>query len=287
MMQENKRANRIILEVFSILLFVLMLFPIFLVLINAAKSNSQVISAPLALPDNLGQIISNVEEIFLDENLRYGSSLLASLIITVLSIVVINLVSAQAAWVLVRTKSKLAQIIFFLFVASMVIPFQIVMLPLVSWFRVLFDTLGLRLLRTYPGMILAYLGFGLPLTLFLFHGFIKGIPYELEEAARIDGCTKPQTFYIIVFPLLKPINATAMILNGIWIWNDYLLPLLVLGKGNDIQTIPLSVASYAGAFVIQWDMLLTAILLSMIPVIIVFLLAQKQIIRGMVSGSIK
>lgn len=136
-------------------------------------------------------------------------------------------------------------------------------------------------------MVLAYVGFGCSLSVFLYHGFIKSIPYELEEAAKIDGCNRFQTFYIIISPILRPIHATVMVLNGIWIWNDYLLPLLVLGKGNKIQTIPLAVANFAGAYVKQWDLILTAILMAMIPIIIFFLAAQKHIIKGMVAGSIK
>ena len=136
-------------------------------------------------------------------------------------------------------------------------------------------------------MIFAYLGFGLSLSVFMYHGFIKGIPLELEEAATIDGCSHWQIYTRIVSPLLKPIHATVMVLNGIWIWNDYLLPLLVLGKGNKVQTIPLAVATFAGAYVKQWDLILAAILLAIIPVIIFFLIAQRFIIRGIVAGSIK
>ena len=174
-----------------------------------------------------------------------------------------------------------------MFVAAMVIPFQIVMFPLISWFRAIFEVTGIRLLRSYTGIILAYVGFGLSLSVFMYHGFIKGIPYELEEAATIAGCTRPGVFYRIIIPLLTPIHATICILHGIWIWNDFLLPLLVLGRGNRIQTLPLAVANFAGAYVKQWDLILTAILLAMIPVIILFLAAQKKIISGMVSGSVK
>jgi raffinose/stachyose/melibiose transport system permease protein len=205
----------------------------------------------------------------------------------VVSLVLINLFSAQAGWVLVRTKSRISSIIFFIFVASMVIPFQIVMFPLLSWFRTVTVATGIRLLRTYQGIILAYIGFGAPLSIFMFHGFIKSIPLELEEAATIDGCKKYQIFYRIIFPILTPIQATVLVLNGIWIWNDYLLPLLVLGKGNDIMTIPLAVSNFAGAFVKQWDLILTAILMAMVPVIIFFLFAQKYIVKGMVAGAIK
>lgn len=146
---------------------------------------------------------------------------------------------------------------------------------------------GIPLLRTYQGIVLAYIGFGASLSIFMFHGFIKSIPLELEEAATIDGCHRAQIFYEIIFPILTPIQATVLVLNGIWIWNDYLLPLLVLGKGNAIMTLPLAVSNFAGAFVKQWDLILTAILLAMIPVIIFFLFAQKYIIKGMIAGSIK
>jgi raffinose/stachyose/melibiose transport system permease protein len=283
----SSKINLILLEVLTVLIFLIMLYPIFLVLINSAKDSFSITANPMSMPSNWLNIFTNMQKILFDPNIRYLESFIASVNITVFSLLGITLISAQAAWVLVRTKTKTSMFIFFLFIAAMVIPFQILMLPLVTWFRVFFQTTGIRLLKTYWGMILAYMGFGMSLSTFLYHGFIKGIPYELEEAAWIDGCTKPEIFYKIVLPLLKPITATVMILNGIWIWNDYLLPLLVLGKGERIQTMPLAVANYAGAYVKQWDLILTAILLAMIPVIIVFLLAQKQIIKGMIAGSIK
>jgi raffinose/stachyose/melibiose transport system permease protein len=286
-MKEIKRSSTIVTEIITAFIFLIFLFPIFIVILNAGKDPFSITSNPLSLPKDWFQVFRNMKIIWLDPNLRYGSSFFASIIVTVFSLLLIVLVSGQAAWVLVRTKTKLSQFIFFLFVAAMVIPFQIVMLPLVSWFRIVAKATGFQLLRTYSGMILSYVGFGLSLSLFMFHGFIKGIPYELEEAATIDGCAKWQIFYRIIFPLLKPITATVLVLNGIWIWNDYLLPLLILGKGNKIQTGPLAVANYAGAYVKQWDLILTAVLLAMIPVIILFLFLQRYIIKGMVSGSIK
>jgi raffinose/stachyose/melibiose transport system permease protein len=174
----------------------------------------------------------------------------------------------------------------------MVIPFQVVMFPLVTWFRILEVNLGLfpgpfRLLQNYPGIILAYLGFGSALSIFLFHGFIKSVPLELEEAATIDGCSKPATFFKIVFPILTPITVTVIILNSIWIWNDYLLPLLVLGSGNRIMTLPLAVANFVGSFLRRWDLILTSTLMAMLPVIIMFLFLQKFIIKGIVDGAVK
>lgn len=274
-------------ELFTFLAFLLFVFPLFMVLMNSAKTSFEVTQFPLAWPEDWSTIGRNISTIWTSPNVRYSTSFFSSVIITGLSLVLINVLSAQAAWVLVRTKTRTSALIFFVFVAAMVIPFQIVMLPLLSWFRTITSFIGIRLLRSYTGIILAYLGFGVSLSVFMFHGFIKSIPLELEEAATIDGCKRHQIFYRIIFPILTPIQATVLVLNGIWIWNDYLLPLLVLGKGNTIQTLPLAVSNFAGAFVKQWDLILTAILLAMIPVIIFFLLAQKYIVKGMIAGAIK
>lgn len=177
--------------------------------------------------------------------------------------------------------------IFLLFISGLIIPFQVVMFPLVSLFRMINETFGIQMLRTYHGMIFAYIGFGAPLAVFMFHGFIKSIPLELEEAALIDGCSKPQIFFKIIMPILKPIFVTISILNAIWIWNDFLLPSLVLGIGQNIQTIPLAIAAFAGSFVKKWDLIMTAVLMAATPIVIGFLIGQKHIIKGMVSGSIK
>lgn len=275
------------LEILTALMFLAVLFPFYIVLVSSAKTPFEITQAPLGLPQDWSNLWNNLVHIWTDPNIKYQSSFVSSLIITAGSLFLVNFLSSQAAWVLVRTKTKFSAFIFMIFVAAMVIPFQIVMLPLVSWFKTLYDWTGIKLLREFTGVFLAYLGFGVSLSIFMYHGFIKGIPLELEEAAEIDGCNKFTTFYLVVFPILKPIHATVMILNGIWIWNDYLLPLLILGKGNDLMTVPLAVSNFAGAYVKQWDLIMTAILMAMIPVVIAFLLAQKYIVRGMVAGSIK
>ena len=230
------KVGKIAAEVATLVLFIAFLFPFFLVLINSAKTAFEVTQYPLALPDDWGNIIKNTKAIWTSDNIRYPASLYSSFVITAVSLLLLNLFSSQAGWALVRTKTKTANVIFFIFVAAMVIPFQIVMFPLLSWLRNITVFSGVRLLRTYTGMILCYIGFGVSLSVFMFHGFIKSIPLELEEAATIDGCRRHEIFYKIIFPILAPIHATVMVLNGIWIWNDYLLPLLVLGKGNAIQT---------------------------------------------------
>jgi raffinose/stachyose/melibiose transport system permease protein len=193
----------------------------------------------------------------------------------------------MCAWALVRNKKKWSTVIFMAFVAAMVIPFQVVMFPLVKWFKMVGDAIGLPLLGTYHGIVFAYLGFGCSMSVFILHGFIKNIPLELEEAATIDGCSQPRTFFSVVLPLLQPTFITVLILNGIWIWNDFLLPLLILGSNGRVQTLPLAVTSFAGSYVKQWDLILTSALLAMLPIIVLFIFAQRYIIKGMVEGSIK
>jgi raffinose/stachyose/melibiose transport system permease protein len=284
---KRRKPGLILLEVFALALFLVFLFPFFIVLINSAKAPFEITQNPLSMPAEWKKLVDNVVSIWTSVNVRYSSSFLSSVIITTLSLLFLNFLSAQAAWVLVRTKTKLSNAIFIMFVAAMVIPFQIVMFPLLTWFREIYDMTGIKLLRSYSGIVLAYIGFGVSQSIFMFHGFIKSIPLELEEAAIIDGCSRAGIFYRIIFPILKPIQATVLVLNGIWIWNDYLLPLLILGKGNKVMTIPLAVSNFAGAYVKQWDLILTAILMAMVPIVIFFLIAQKSIIKGMVAGSIK
>ena len=288
MMKLNKK---ILPETIAIILFLIYMLPFMMILINAAKPTLQIIVNPLAIPEQPAQLFTNIKIVFENPNVRYPSSFVSSFIITVFSVSILVLISSMAGWALVRTKTKLSGFIFLIFVSAMVIPFQVVMFPLISWFRMIEITLGLsgpfRLLQNYPGIIFAYQGFGCSLSIFLFHGFIKSIPLELEEAACIDGCTRPATFFRIVFPMLTPISVTVVILNSIWIWNDFLLPLLVLGSGNNVQTLPLAVASFVGSFVRRWDMILTANIMAMVPIVILFLILQKHIIKGMVDGAIK
>lgn len=276
-----------LLTALTVVLFLFTMFPFFIVVINSAKASLEIITDPIAFPDKWSQLFENIKIIWDKPSIRYSSSVFSSTVITLGSLVTISIFSAMAAWVLVRTKSKLSTFLFLFFLAGLVIPFQVVMFPLVSLFRIINETFGIKMLKTYHGMIIAYIGFGAPLAVFMFHGFIKSIPKELEEAATIDGCSKPQIFFLIIMPILKPIFVTIVILNAIWIWNDFLLPSLIIGVGQDIQTIPLAIANFAGSFVKKWDLIMTAVLMAATPIIIGFLLLQKHIIKGMVSGSIK
>jgi len=283
----EKKLKQTILEGLTILLFLLFMVPFALVVLNSAKTSKEIIFNVMAPPERWGQLFTNIYLIFSNSTVHYMEAFGDSVAITFLSLLVIVLFSSMCAWVLVRNKTKWSQIIFMIFVAAMVIPFQVLMYPLVRWMRVVGETIHFRLLGTIPGIVFAYLGFGSPLSIFVFHGFIKTIPWELEESATIDGCSRARTFFEIVFPLLQPIIVTVLILNGIWIWNDYLLPLLVLGSNGAVQTIPIAVTAFAGAYLKQWDLILTSTLIAMLPLIALYLLAQRYIIRGMVEGSIK
>lgn len=276
-----------LLEVLAILLLVVFLFPFFIVIINAAKPADLIIRSPLALPGNWGLLFSNMHRVITSPNMNYWKSFFDSVVITTFSLLAIVLFSSAAAWVLARNHNKWSAFIFGLLIASMVIPFQVVMLPVLSWYRAFSRFTGIGLLQSYKGAVFAYIGFGCAMSVFILHGFVKSIPLELEEAAVIDGCTTEGIFMRVVFPLLQPIQITVLILNGIWIWNDYLLPSLLLGQAGKIRTLPIAVMGFVGSYVKQWDLILTSTLLAMLPIIILFIFAQRYIIKGMVEGSIK
>lgn len=283
----SQRVSLVIVELIAIFVFILFIIPFGMVVLNSAKTSREIIYNAVAIPENWGQLFINIGRIFGNKTVDYIGAFVDSTAITFLSLVVIVFFSSMTAWVLVRNKTKWSSVLFLFFVMAMVIPFQVLMYPLVRWLRILGNFLGIRLLGSYTGIIFAYLGFGSPLSVFIFHGFIKNIPYELEESATIDGCSRGETFFKIVFPLLQPIIVTVLILNGIWIWNDYLLPLLILGSNGIVQTIPIAVTAFAGAYLKQWDLILTSTLIAMVPIIVLYLFAQRYIIKGMVEGSIK
>ena len=282
----GSRLAMIYTEILTFVLIIVFFMPFVLIIINSAKTSVQIIDNPLN-GGSMATFIKNIKTILQSEQIRYWNSFFNSLIITSGSLAAIGVFSGMAAWVLVRTKKLYSRLIFVLFLSGMVIPFQVVMLPLVRLLDIVSTTIGIPMKDTFHGAILVYVGFGAPLSVFMFHGFIKSVPMDIEEAAIIDGCSRPQLFFRIILPILKPIFVTLLVLNGLWIWNDYLLPSLVIGMTGDVRTLPLAVANLAGAYVRQWDLLLTSVLLAAVPVVILFLFAQKYIIKGMTSGAIK
>ena len=283
----RQKRLRVLAEIGCILLFILFMLPFFIVLMNSARTNAEIINSAVGLPTNWGNFVDNVVAVWNNPTFNFLKALKDSVIITVLSLAVISICSAMTAWVLVRNKTKWSTFLFMMFVAAMVIPFQVVMFPLITWFRDLGNFLHLPLLRSHGGLVFAYLGFGESMTIFIFHGFVKNIPLEIEEAADIDGCSRAGTFFRIVLPLLQPVFVTVLVLNGLLIWNDYLLPLLLLGSNGEVRTIPLAVQGFIGSFVKQWNLIMVSTLLAMLPIIILYIFAQKYIVQGMVEGAVK
>ena len=287
MTKRKFRLGRFIAEIVVIVTLLIFLIPFFMVVVNSAKISKDILLDTLGMPADWNQLWTNIGLIFGNHTVHYATAFLDSVLITILSLAVIVLFSAMCAWALVRTHSTWSTIVFFLFVTAMVIPFQVLMFPLVRWMHIFGDFIHIPMLQSVQGVVFAYMGFGAPLSIFIFHGFIKNIPYELEESAKIDGASEVRVFFTIVFPLLQTILITVLILNGIWIWNDYLLPLLMLGSNGAVQTLPIAVTAFAGAYLKQWDLILTSTLLAMVPVIILYLFAQRYIIKGMIDGAIK
>jgi raffinose/stachyose/melibiose transport system permease protein len=252
------------------------LSPFYFVVVNSVKPFGEIIQNAASLPGSIQW--NNYAKAW--KIVHFPRVFLNSLLVTTFSIGGMVLLGAMAAWRMVRRPHKVSGFIFVLFVAAMVIPFQSVMIPMVKVAKVF------HLLNSIPGIVIIYFGFGMPLTVFLLHGFVKNIPMELEESAYIDGCTIFQSFFRIVLPLMRTMVVTVIILQTLWIWNDFLLPLLVLFD-ESIKTIPLGIFSFFGQYLNQWDSALATLIMGMIPVIIFFLLLQKYIIKGITAGSVK
>jgi raffinose/stachyose/melibiose transport system permease protein len=273
--KKNKLVSAAQIGLLSVL-FLLYFFPFMFVVVNSFKSTKEFLTNPIAIPLKLE--FSNYITAF--EKMRYTYAFVNSLIITVLSVALIAICSAMTAHVFVRKKWKINTYMFFIMVASMIIPFQAIMIPLVK----IYGSIGM--LNSKWALIYMYIGFGAPLAVFIYHGFLKSIPLELEEAAMIDGCSKLQIFFKIVFPLLKPTTMTIVILDMLWIWNDFLLPSLVLINPIN-RTLPLSTFYFFGTYTVDYGLLMAGLMMTMIPVIVVYLFLQKHIIKGVMQGSIK
>ncbi len=271
------RFGLIALSVGIAVLAIIFLAPFYLVVINSLKDYGDVLRGAASFPRPL--VFENYTVAW--TTVQFPLATFNSLVITIVSITLLVLVGAMAAWRLARAPHRVNNIIFTVFVAAMVVPFQSVMIPLMRVGSTL------NLLDNRPGLIIIYLGFGMPFTVFLFHGFIKAsVPREIEEAAIIDGCNSFQTFFLVVLPILRPMLATVVILHAFWIWNDFLLPLLVLYDPAK-RTIPLAVFSFLGKYTDRWNLALATLTMGMLPIIVFFLALQKHIIRGVAAGSVK
>lgn len=279
-MKSKSSFREAVTYIFLFILALAFLAPIAIIIMNSVKGNFYISQSPFSLP--------NYETFVGAENFIKGfkqsdfmKSFFNSAFITFFSVVGIVLMTSMTAWFIVRVKNKLTKLLYYLFVFSMIVPFQMVM------YTMTYYAFELNL-NNRIGIIFIYLGFGAGLSVFMFSGFIKSIPTEIEEAATIDGCSPVKTFFLIVFPILKPTAITVAILNAMWIWNDYLLPYLVLGSGES-KTLPVAVQMALTGGYGNKDMgaLMAMLVLAILPIIIFYLFCQKYIIRGVAAGAVK
>lgn len=273
-MSRSKLGRRIVFIVGAVLSAIYAL-PFFLVVLNSFKERREVRNDPLSLPDEW--LWGNYVEAW--NKLEYFQAFTNSIVITISSVIAIVMTSSMLAYYLARTKSKFTSTTFLILVASMVVPFQALMIPFVGLFG------GWGMLGSRVTIVIFYVGFGVALSTFLYHGFISNIPYELDEAASMDGANDFTIFRRIIFPMLSPVTATVAIVNGLWIWNDYLLPSLVLSQ--DQRTIPLRTFVFYGTYTSDYGLAMAGLMLSVIPIVLFYFFMQKQIISGVSAGAVK
>jgi raffinose/stachyose/melibiose transport system permease protein len=277
-MKSGKRGTNVFASVTMILLSVAFLAPIFIVFMNSFKGKLFISDTPFALP-NVKTFVGMQNYMVGISKTGFLQSFQWSLLITVSSVLTILLFTAMTAWYITRVKSRTSTGLYFLFVFSMIVPFQMVMFTMAKIANLLH-------LDNPAGIIIIYLGFGSGLSVFTFSGFIKTIPLEIEEAAMIDGCEPIRAFFTVILPMLQPVTITVAILNTMWIWNDYLLPYLVIG--TRYKTIPIAIQYLKGGYgSIDMGAMMAMLVLAVIPIILFYLSCQKYIIQGILAGAVK
>lgn len=276
----KKLVMDVVKTIFVVFMFLFYMMPFILVIINSLKRKVNIVKNPLMLIDDKGVQLVNYVKAFTE--MDFGTAFFNSILITGVSVFLILLCSSMTAYLFVRTNWLACRIFFALIVAYMVVPFQVIMIPLVSIYGNIFGILNSR-----ATLIFMNLGFGTGMAIFMCHGFIKtNVPMALEEAAKIDGCTRLQIFFKVVLPLMKPILSTITILNTLGLWNDYLLPNLVLGK-KALYTLPLAIRTFYGTFSNDLGKIMAALVMIVAPIIVVYIFLQKYIIGGVVAGAVK
>ena len=273
---EKIKPGQIVLFVVTILLAILFLYPVFFALISAFKSNGDILKKPIALPTSF--YTQNFKDLFAQSD--FATAILHSVFLTVVSEVLIVCIVPMAAYGIERRKSKTTSLIYTYFLAGMMIPFHLYMFPLFKEMKV-FHIFG-----NMVGPIVCYISGSIAFGTLLYCSFLKGIPLEIEEAAQIDGCTPFQTFWKVTFPLLGPCTGSMVILNGLGIWNDYLMPYLALPSGK-AKTITVEIASFVGQYTARWDIVFAGTVISIVPALIIFCMFQKYFVKGITAGAAK
>lgn len=276
----NKKISHAVKILILVLLFICFIFPFILVVINVFKEKADITTDPMALIGAHGFTMKNFPEAM--NKMNFWRSFANSAIITISSTILTILFASMTAFVIVRNNWKACGLLFGAMIASMVIPFQVLMIPLVSLYGGIFGIMNHR-----ATLIFMHMGFSLSMATFMFHGAIHtNVPIALEEAATIDGCTRWQTYWKIVFPLLKPTIATVAIIDAMAFWNDYLLPSLVLAK-KELYTIPIATQVFYGTYSTDIGLVMAALLLAMLPILILYMFLQRYIVEGVTSGAVK
>ena len=279
-MKEKTKVSQVILFIVMLILAILWVYPIFMILVNSLKIESAITTSTVFELPGAGQFagLANYTEALNSQG--FLASLGYSTLITITSVAAIILCCSMCAWYITRVKSKFNSFLYYLFVFSMVVPFQMVMFTLSQ-------TADMLKLNTPYSIWVIYLGFGAGLAVFMFAGFVKSIPVEIEEAAMVDGCTPLQTFFRVVCPILKPTMVSVTILEAMWVWNDYLLPTLVLDI-TKYKTIPMLIQYFRGSYGrVAMGPMMASIMMTIIPIVIVYILGQKHIIKGVAAGAVK
>jgi raffinose/stachyose/melibiose transport system permease protein len=253
------------------------LYPLILVVINSVKSFSEIMANVVALPTHL--TLENFANAF--TLMRYPNLFLNTLLVTSMGTAGVVLLASTAGFRLSRTRTRYSWFVFLLCVAPMMIPFHSFMIALVKVARTL------HLTNTVWGLGTVYWGLGVPLSLFMYHGFAKTVPSELDDCASIDGCGPLRSFFQVVFPLLQPVTVSVIVINAMWMWNDFLLPLLILSGAKKSLTLQLAAYNFFGQYKIEWQNAMAGVLLTITPAIVFYLLLQRHIIKGMVAGAVK
>ncbi len=276
-MKKRKKRNIVILTIVLTVIAVIFIYPVFLMFMNSFKPFGEVVSDPIALPreptlENYSYVIDKI---------KYLQLFLNNVIITVIGIIGIVAFSSLAAYILDRRKTRYTKFVYVLLITPMLIPFQTIMITLLKAMNVI------HLDQSRVGLGIQYWGFGIPMATFIFYNFMKTIPKELDESARIDGASTFRGFVSVIFPLLKSVTFTVIVIDVMWIWNDFLLPLLMVNSSNKTKTLVLASYTFIGQMNTKWQYAMTAMVLTVLPSIIVFIFLQKYIVEGVVAGAVK
>ncbi|SNX54816.1 carbohydrate ABC transporter permease [Thermoanaerobacterium sp. RBIITD] len=267
--------HKYILTIFGILLSLIWISPFYIILVNSFKTKKELFINTLSLPKSL--LLDNYK--IAAANLNLSEAFSNSLLITILSILIIAIFSSMTAYALQRIKRRSSTLIYMIFTLAMLIPFQAVMIPLVAEF-------GRFHMLSKSGLIIMYLGFGSSLGVFLYYGALKGIPRSIDEAALIDGCSRFRIYWNIILPLLSPTTITLTVLDIMWIWNDYLLPSLVINKVGS-RTFPLMIFYFFSQYTKQWNLGMAGLTIAIMPVLIFYFLAQRKLVTAIIAGAVK